>query len=119
MPIFKLMESLFLTGRGHVSQNDHFTGRPVKFPASENKDVRANGRCSVAVPAQRRLALEFALLPDELVISVENDKVVDIGWRDEVLLASGTRVDAPASEEYDVRPTDVGSMAVAGKRRSP
>lgn len=72
----------------------------------------------MTVPAQWGLTFEFAFLPNQLVLCVENYEVVNICWWNEVLLATGTRVDAPPTEEDDVRSTDVRSMAVSRERRS-
>lgn len=79
--------------------------------------MRANRCGSVSVPAQWRLSLEFALLPNQLIIGVQHDEVVDVCRRNEVLLAPSSRVYTPASEKDDIRTADVGTMAIAGKRR--
>lgn len=71
-------------------------------------------RRSMPVPAQGGLPLEFTLLPHKLILRIQNDKVVDVGGRDEVLFASGSGVYAPAAEEDDVGAADVGGVAVTG-----
>jgi hypothetical protein len=70
------------------------------------------------ISTQRWLALESSLLPNQLIVRIEHNKVVDIGWRDEVLLASRTRVDTPSAKEDDIRPTDVSCVSIARQRRS-
>ena len=72
----------------------------------------------MAVTTEGRLAFEFPFLPDQFVICVENNEVVDIRRRNEVLLASCSRINGPSSEEYDVRTADVGRVSVAGQGRS-
>lgn len=79
--------------------------------------MRADRSSSVPVSAQGRLTLEFALLPDKLVVGVQDKEVVDIGRRDEVLLAPGSRVYAPPSEKNNIGAADVGGMTVSGERR--
>jgi len=71
----------------------------------------------VSVSTQRRLSLEFALLPNQLIISVKHNEVVDVRRRDEVLLSSGSRIDAPSSEKDNIWTTDVGSMTISRQRR--
>jgi hypothetical protein len=66
----------------------------------------------MTVSTKWRLALELSLLPNEFIISIQDDKVVNIGRRNEVLLSSGAGVDTPSSEENDIRTTDVSSVAV-------
>lgn len=110
--------SLLLSGCVHVPEDHHLVSGSVEFPTSENEDVGANRCGSVAVSAQGRLALELSLLPNQLVVGVQHDKVIDVRRRDEVLLTSRPRVDAPTPEKDYVGTTDVRSMAVPWQRRS-
>ena len=67
----------------------------------------------MTIPAQRWLTLEFSLFPNEFIVGIQHDEVVNVGRGNEVLLTSGSRVDAPASEEYDVWSTNVSGMSVS------
>lgn len=93
---------LFYTGI-HVSEDHDLASWAVVFPSAEDQDVRTDGGCGVAVSTQGWLALESSFLPNELVLGVEDNEVVNICWGDKVLFPSRPGVVAPASEEYDVR----------------
>ena len=112
------MVSSFLLASGvHISQNNNLICCSIELPSSENENVRSYRGGSVTVSAQRWLSLEFSFLPDELIVGVEHYEVVDVCWRDEILFASCTGVDAPPSEKNDIRATDICAVTVTGKRR--
>jgi hypothetical protein len=67
----------------------------------------------VAIPAQWWLSLELALLPNELIIGIQHDEVVDIRRRDEVLLSPGARIYTPSSKENDIGATDIGTVSIS------
>ena len=71
------------------------------------------------VSAQWGLSLEFPFFPNQFIVCVQNNEVVYIGWRNKILLSSGSRVYAPASEENDIWATNICSMTVTRKRRGP
>lgn len=70
--------SLLLSSGVHVPQDDDLTRGPVELPPSEYQDMRTNGGSSVPISAERGLTLKLALLPDQLVVSVKDNEVVDV-----------------------------------------
>ena len=71
----------------------------------------------MSVSAQRRLPLEFPLLPYQLVVCIQHDEVVDVRRRDEILLPPCPWVYRPSSEENNVRTWNIGCVAVSLERR--
>ena len=78
--------------------------------------MRADRSSTMSVSTQWRLTLELAFLPNQLVVSIQHYKVVDIWRGNEVLFPSGSWIDAPPSKEYDVRTWDVGTVSVSRQR---
>lgn len=72
----------------------------------------------MTIPAQRRLSFEFTLLPNQFVISIKHNEIVNVCRRNEVLLSSGSGIDTPSTEKDDIRTTDIGTVAVTRERRS-
>ena len=79
--------------------------------------MRTNWGCSVTISTQWWLSFEFSFFPDELVIGIENNKVINICRRNEILLSSCPWVDAPSSEEDNIRAANIGSMAITREWR--
>lgn len=73
----------------------------------------------MAVSAQRRLPFELSFFPNQFIVSVEDDEVVNVCRRDEILFSSCARVDGPPSEEDNIRPADISSVPITRERWSP
>ena len=110
------MASFFLTRGIHISQDNHFIRGSVKLPSSKDEDVRSDWCRWVTVSAQRWLAFKFSLLPHQFVVCVQDNEIVDVSGRNEILLPTGSWIDAPTSKEDDIGATDVGCMTVSGQR---
>lgn len=77
--------------------------------------MRSDRSRRVAITTEWWLSFELALFPDQFIVSVEDDKVVNVCWRDEILFASCAGVDAPASKKYYIGAADIGRVAVSGQ----
>lgn len=102
----------------HISQNYNLVCCTIELPASKNQYMRTY-RCRwMSISAQWWLALEFSFFPYELVVCIQYNKVINISWRNKILLASCSRIDTPSTEKDDVRSTYIGSVTISWKRRS-
>ena len=70
------------------------------------------------ISTQWWLPLELPLLPNQLIIRIQDDEVIDVRRRNEVLLSSCTGIYTPAAEEDDVGAADVGGVTVSWERWS-
>ncbi len=75
--------------------------------------MRADGSCRVSISTQWRLSLKFPFLPDQLVICIQHNEVINVSWWNEILFTSSTWVCTPSSKKYYVRSTYVRCMSIS------